>query len=166
MSIAGIVISEAKWKDIGEILARLINKSRASCVVLTDRMGQIITQQGYASHFDTVALAAFAAGDFASAAEMAKNLGNPEFTSLFHQGQENHIYTLLLSEEYLLITIFDERTIIGRIRMCAQQSGKELSEVLLAEEKEEPAKEEEEIEEDIGLLFAKEIDKMINQTGS
>ena len=88
MSQAGIVISEAKWKDIGEVLARLINKSRASCVVLADRAGQIITQQGYASRFDTVALAAFAAGDFASAQDMARRLGDAEFTSLFHQGQE------------------------------------------------------------------------------
>ena len=53
------------------------------------------------------------AGAFAATKEMARHLGEEEFSVLFHQGKKDSIHLTLIGDRTLMTIIFDERTTIG-----------------------------------------------------
>jgi len=62
-----------------------------------------------------------AAGVYAATNELARQIGETEFTITFHQGSENNIHISLLTQESLLVMIFDNRAPIGAIRFWAKK---------------------------------------------
>lgn len=71
-------------------------------------------------------ISALVAGSFAATREMAKLLGEDEFSVLFHQGKKDSIQLSLIGERTLLATIFDERTTIGMVRLYAKEATSKL----------------------------------------
>jgi predicted regulator of Ras-like GTPase activity (Roadblock/LC7/MglB family) len=94
---------------------------------LVDEDGHLITRQGFTHSLDTTALAALLAGSFASTKEIARLVGEPEFSVLFHQGKRDHIHINIVGERSILVIIFDDRTTIGMVRLYAKEIGGELS---------------------------------------
>ena len=80
------VLYEDQIKQIDKALIRIIKESEAKCALLVDKDGHLITRQGFTHTLDTTALAALLAGSFASTKEIARLVGEPEFSVLFHQG--------------------------------------------------------------------------------
>ena len=112
-------------------LERLLQRSRALCVLLVDVSGQLISEKGKKEDLDTVALAALAAGNMAATVEMAKQMGETtSFSYLFHEGQKRHIYISAVGQAFLLVIIFDETTQIGLVRIFAKLAAKELLQVV------------------------------------
>lgn len=124
------IIKESDLKDINKILSKLREEAEIVCNLLVDRGGHILSYQGFTDNFDIVSLAALAAGSFASTKEIAKLVGEPEFTVMFHQGKKEHIHIGLISDSALLVIIFDDRTTIGMVRVYANQYTQELGNLL------------------------------------
>jgi predicted regulator of Ras-like GTPase activity (Roadblock/LC7/MglB family) len=131
-----LVIYEEEIEEIEKILNRLIKNSQAKCALLVDKDGHLITRQGFTHSLDTTALAALLAGSFASTKEIARLVGEPEFSVLFHQGKKDHIHICLVGERSILAVIFDDRTTIGLIRLYAKQTSEELTAILVSATKE------------------------------
>jgi predicted regulator of Ras-like GTPase activity (Roadblock/LC7/MglB family) len=132
-----LVIYEEEIEKIERTLSQLIKNSQAKCALLVDKDGHLITRQGFTHSLDTTALAALLAGSFASTKEIARLVGEPEFSVLFHQGKKDHIHIGLVGERSILAVIFDDRTTIGLVRLYAKQASEELTTILAsaAEEK-------------------------------
>ncbi len=94
-----------------------------------DNDGDLITRQGFSHSLDTTALAALLAGSFASTKEIARLVGEPEFSVLFHQGKKDHIHMSLVGERSILVVIFDDRTTIGMVRLYAKEASAELTKI-------------------------------------
>ena len=124
------IIREQDLKKINNILRELREESDAICTLLIDKGGHVIAHQGFSEKFDIVALSALAAGSFASTKEIAKMVGEPEFTMMFHQGKKEHIHISLVNDMALLLVIFDDRTTVGMVRVYANQYSKELGAIL------------------------------------
>src|SRR5271156_6394038 len=121
-------------------LADFLFKSEAQWSALVDKGGNLFAQSGDTGSLDLSILSALAAGSFAATHELAKRLGESEFTALYHEGHGQHILMSALSQECLLVTIFGERTNIGLVRFYAQQATSALNELLQkAREKEATA---------------------------
>ena len=131
-----LVIYEEEIEEIEKILNWLIRNSQAKCALLVDKDGHLITRQGFTHSLDTTALAALLAGSFASTKEIARLVGEPEFSVLFHQGKKDHIHICLVGERSILAVIFDDRTTIGLIRLYAKQASEELTTILAPATKE------------------------------
>jgi predicted regulator of Ras-like GTPase activity (Roadblock/LC7/MglB family) len=116
------VLYEDQIKDVDRTLAQIIKESEAKCALLVDKDGHLITRQGFTHTLDTTALAALLAGSFASTKEIARLVGEPEFSVLFHQGKKDHIHISLIGERSILVVIFDDRTTIGMIRLYAKEA--------------------------------------------
>jgi len=71
-------------------------------------------------------IAALAAGLFSATNELAKLLGEKEFTVTFHQGEETNIHISLLVPQVLLVIVFDNRAPVGAIRFWAKKIGAEI----------------------------------------
>ncbi len=132
-----LVIYEEQIEQIEKTLRRLIKDAQAKCVLLVDKDGHLITRQGFTQSLDTTALAALLAGSFASTREIARLVGEPEFSVLFHQGKKDHIHISLVGERTILAVIFDDRTTIGMVRLYAKEVSESLNQVLSSEKPEE-----------------------------
>ncbi|KPK99653.1 MAG: hypothetical protein AMJ91_06965 [candidate division Zixibacteria bacterium SM23_73_3] len=129
MKQGDLVIYEEQIEKIEKALCRLIKDSQAKCVLLVDKDGHLITRQGFTQSLDTTALAALLAGSFASTREIARLVGEPEFSVLFHQGKKDHIHITLVGERTILAVIFDDRTTIGMVRLYAKEASENLERI-------------------------------------
>lgn len=143
MSRNGLIIHKQELEQIEKALVHLLKTAEAKCALLVDKDGHLITRQGFTHSLDTTALAALLAGSFASTKEIARLVGEPEFSVLFHQGKKDHIHISLVGERSILAVIFDDRTTIGMVRLYAREIGEELANILSKAQSEEGVEEEE-----------------------
>jgi predicted regulator of Ras-like GTPase activity (Roadblock/LC7/MglB family) len=135
------VIYEDQIEEIDKALIKLIKGAEAKCALLVDKDGYLITRQGFTHSLDTTALAALLAGSFASTKEIARLVGEPEFSVLFHQGKRDHIHLCLIGERTILAVIFDDRTTIGMVRLYAREISEDLTKILSNAQKDKDLKE-------------------------
>lgn len=126
-------------RNINRILREFLKLSNAKCALLVDKEGHMITKQGVTRSFDMDTISALVAGSFAATKEMARVLGEDEFSILFHQGKTDNIQLSLVGDRTLLTVIFDDSTTIGMVRLYANETSKRLMEVFeKAKNKTEP----------------------------
>ena len=74
-------------------------------------------------------ISALVAGSFAATKQMAKLLGEEEFSIMFHQGKKDNIQLSLVGERTILAVIFDDSTTLGMVRLYASQIASKLAEL-------------------------------------
>ena len=117
-----IAIDEHAAARINTVLHRFLEESSAVDALLIDRSGQLLARGGSERDLDAVSLCALAAGAFSSTAAMARLLGEPEFTMLFHQGVNENIHVTSVDEFAILLALFDSRTTVGMVRLFARDA--------------------------------------------
>ncbi len=127
MSDDSLIIYEEELTQIDTLISRMLKGAEAKCALLVDKDGHLITRQGFTHSLDTTALAALLAGSFASTREIARLVGESEFSVLFHQGKKDHIHMSLVGERSILVVIFDDRTTIGMVRLYAKETSVQLA---------------------------------------
>jgi predicted regulator of Ras-like GTPase activity (Roadblock/LC7/MglB family) len=120
-------------------LGEFLKKSEAQWSALVDKGGNLFAQSGDTGTLDLSILSALAAGSFAATHELAKRLGESEFSALYHEGQGMHILMSALHHECLLVTIFGDKTNIGLVRFYAQQVTGVLNQMLKQVQEKEAA---------------------------
>jgi predicted regulator of Ras-like GTPase activity (Roadblock/LC7/MglB family) len=117
---------------IDSVLEEFLSASQARAVLLIDSEGHLVTKRGMTSSFDTDSLSALVAGSFASTRELAKILGETEFSVIFHQGKNENIQISMVGERALLVIIFDDRTTVGMVRIYCQELSQQLGGIFKA----------------------------------
>ena len=117
-------------EKVDKFLKEFLRLSGARCALLIDKEGHHVTKQGETACYDTDTISALVAASFAATKEMARLLGEDEFSLLFHQGKRENIQLTLVGDRTILAVIFDEqKTTIGMVRLYAQQSAAHLIEI-------------------------------------
>lgn len=114
---------------INAILKDFLSLSDSKCNMLIDKEGHMVTKAGTTDDFDMQAVAALVAGSYAATREMARLLGEEEFSVLFHQGKKDNVQLTLIGDRTILATVFDERTTIGMVRVYAKEASVKLSKI-------------------------------------
>ncbi|HOX05569.1 MAG TPA: roadblock/LC7 domain-containing protein [Planctomycetota bacterium] len=120
-------------EDVGKIdavLDEFLKDSQARAALLVDRDGHLVTKKGSVGSFNPDSLAALVAGSFAATRELAKLLGESEFSVIFHQGKNEHIHIGLAADRSLLVILFDDRTTVGMVRVYCQELTNRIAEIL------------------------------------
>jgi predicted regulator of Ras-like GTPase activity (Roadblock/LC7/MglB family) len=115
---------------IEESLKDFLGKSESQWSALVDRGGNLFAEFGNTGALDMSILCALAAGSFSATRELARRLGEGEFSALYHEGRSINILMTALEFDCLLITVFGEQTNIGLVRFYSQQAGGHLNEIL------------------------------------
>ncbi len=123
-------------RDVNRLLREFLKLSNAKCAMLIDREGHMVTRQGVTRDLDMDTISALVAGSFAATREMARVLGEDEFSVLFHQGKTDNIQLSLVGDRTLLTVIFDEATTVGMVRLYAAETVKRLLELFEKQERE------------------------------
>lgn len=116
-------------RDVNRLLREFLKLSNAKCAMLIDREGHMVTRQGVTRDLDMDTISALVAGSFAATREMARVLGEDEFSVLFHQGKTDNIQLSLVGDSALLTVIFDEATTVGMVRLYAAETAKRMTEL-------------------------------------
>ncbi len=111
---------------INVVLEEFLKLSGAKSNILIDKEGHAVTQAGEVSSVDVDTLSALVAASFAATREMARLLGEEEFTILSHQGKNDHIQLTLIADRCIMCTMFDDRTTVGMVRLYAAEASKKL----------------------------------------
>ena len=114
---------------IDGILDELIKLSGAKCSLLIDKDGHLVTRTGAMKDFDLDTIAALVAGSFAATREMARVLGEEEFSVLFHQGHKGSIQLSLVGERTILAVIFNDQTTVGMVRLYTLEASNKITEL-------------------------------------
>ncbi|MEM7201617.1 MAG: roadblock/LC7 domain-containing protein [Planctomycetota bacterium] len=114
-------------EQIDKLLGEFLRLSGAKCALLIDKEGHLVTKRGEIKTIDMDTISALVAGSFAATKEMARLLGEEEFSALFHQGQRDNIQLSLVGDRTLLTILFDDRTTVGMVRLYASETAKKLA---------------------------------------
>lgn len=112
-----------------KLLTEFLRLSGAKCALLIDKEGHLVTKKGDVKSIDMDTISALVAGSFAATKEMARLLGEEEFTALYHQGHRDNIQLSLVGDRTLLTILFDDRTTVGMVRLYASETAKKLADV-------------------------------------
>jgi predicted regulator of Ras-like GTPase activity (Roadblock/LC7/MglB family) len=127
-------VGAASWSftqdDYGAIVQSLqhfLFESHARSALLVDRSGQLVATLGEQPHFDPVAFATLTAADFSANDQLARLIGETEFSSLFHQGEQESMYLADVARRIILVVLFDTRTTLGLVRLKVKPTVEELN---------------------------------------
>ena len=123
-------ITPEEQKQIDALLRELLKNSDAKTAILLDQGGFLMSVQGFTEHIDPNTIAVLAAGSFATTRELAKLIGEEEFTVMFHQGRRDNIHISAIGKDALLVVIFENTTTIGMVRLFARETAKKLAPLL------------------------------------
>ena len=150
LSKVQIMLSEDEVKKIEEVFGEYLTESEAKDIVLLNKSGELLAKTGDITADVAQNISALAAGVFSATNELARLLGEKEFTITFHQGQETNIHISLITQNALLAMIFDNKLPIGAIRFWAKKTGAEIKSVIEEAEKRASNQAQKVINEDIG----------------
>lgn len=128
--MSDFVLFREDVERIQKVLAHVLTESAASNALLIHKDGNLIAQVGFTPNIDVTALAALAAGSFASTRAIAHLIGETEFSVMFHQGAKENIHIALIDDEVILLLVFDDRTNLGLIKVSTTHAKQKLGEVL------------------------------------
>lgn len=134
-----VVIHEADAARIDAILSQFLAEAGATATLLIDRSGQLLAAGAGSAVFDTVSVAALAAGAFSSTGAMARLLGQREFTVLFHEGVKESLHVSAVDEQTVVLAIFGEHTTVGMVRLFAKEASRQIGHTM-AEGRRRPRK--------------------------
>jgi predicted regulator of Ras-like GTPase activity (Roadblock/LC7/MglB family) len=129
MNPSNIVLYEAEYLRLKSILAMTQRDLRADLVLLIDRSGQQIAFEGPALGIDLTALASLAAASIAATDGLARLVGEPEFSILFHQGKRRSIQISDVARRFSLVVVFDDSVSLGMVRLRVKRATAYLEEV-------------------------------------
>ena len=100
-------------------------------VIFMDMGGNAIAKHDNGQSFlDSTAFAALAAGNYAAVDAMAKLIGESEFSLLFHKGKKLSIHFSKVTDDTLLISMFNKDISLGLVRLKVTETIKEINQIL------------------------------------
>ncbi len=135
LSKVEIVLNEEESREIDEMFGEYLADSEAKDIILLNKSGELIAKSGDITSDAAVMVSALAAGVFSATNELARLLGEKEFTITFHQGKETNIHISLITPSVLLAIIFDNHAPIGAIRFWAKKIGNSVKDIVKKAEK-------------------------------
>lgn len=115
---------------IGDVLDGLIGSSGATTALLITKDGVGVAAAGDTSYMSFTAMAALVAGMFSATREVARMVGEREFSILLQQGEHRHIQVSLVTDEHMMVVIFDGQQRIGLVRLAARKAAEQLAQAL------------------------------------
>ena len=109
-------ILEEDATQLDAILAAFRERSEAHAVLLIDKGGFLIAHSGDAARFDLTTIAALSSGAFLANQSIAQLVGEPNFNSVYQQGENFSLLIHDVDENSLLVTIFPVHASAGAVK--------------------------------------------------
>jgi predicted regulator of Ras-like GTPase activity (Roadblock/LC7/MglB family) len=157
-------IYEEDYWAINSEIKELLKNSNSQSVLLIDKTGQMIASVGMEPEFDLMSFASLCAADFEANAQLAKLIGEKDFTTLYHQGSDESMYLAKVASQIILVVLFNKRTTLGLVRLRVKKAVEGLDTILprLFDKLEYENEELKEFDEEFTDELNKEIDALFS----
>ena len=157
-------IYEEDYWAINSVLKELIDNSNSQSVLLIDKTGQLIASVGMEPEFDLMSFASLCAADFEANAQLAKLIGEKDFSTLYHQGSDESMYLARVAQSIILVVLFNKRTTLGLVRLRVKKAVESLNSILntLFDKLEYENEDLKEFDEEFADELTKEIDALFS----
>jgi hypothetical protein len=111
-------------------LKRFVDEARARLALLLHPSGQVIAQSGFTRRLDVMTACALAAASHATAGELGRRLEGRPFRELHYAGPEKQLFIATVETargSYIFLTVFDEESSLGLVRLYFEDLGRELA---------------------------------------
>jgi predicted regulator of Ras-like GTPase activity (Roadblock/LC7/MglB family) len=128
--LSNIFLHETEYLRLKSILVMIQRDLRADLVLLIDRSGQQIASEGSAHGIDMTAFSSLAAANIAATDGLARLIGEPDFSILYHQGKRRSIHISDVAKRFSLVVVFDGGVALGMVRLRVKRATAYLEELL------------------------------------
>ena len=123
-------IYEEDYWAITSVLKELLKNSNSQSVLLIDKTGQMIGSVGLEPDFDLMSFASLCAADFEANSQLARLIGETDFSTLYHQGADESMYLARIASNIILVVLFNKRTTLGLVRLRVKKAVEGLDTIL------------------------------------
>jgi len=113
-----------------EPLVKFVKEAGARLVLVMTSAGQVLAQHGFSRAVDVMSAAALGAAIMASTDEMARQLHQPPFAALNHQGERHGIFLSAVSTDrgpVVVLAVYDlSATSLGLVQLFFEQLATDL----------------------------------------
>jgi predicted regulator of Ras-like GTPase activity (Roadblock/LC7/MglB family) len=125
-----ISVSKEKVDRLEHLLGEFSAQTHTVWSILVTVTGQVLIQRGFVYSFDVLAISALACGVFNSTMELASIVGEHTFHQFLQEGNKFSIYYTGISRQFLLVTLFDDRTLPGVVKVAGQEFSAQADKIL------------------------------------
>jgi predicted regulator of Ras-like GTPase activity (Roadblock/LC7/MglB family) len=129
---------EEDIQQLDDVLRGFLSRSDATTALIVDKGGFLITHQGDARQFDTTTISALASGAFMANQTIANLIQEPNFTSVYQQGEQFSMFVSNVDENCLLIVIFRAQIGVGVVKFYAAKVREPIAQVLQRAQERDP----------------------------
>jgi predicted regulator of Ras-like GTPase activity (Roadblock/LC7/MglB family) len=122
-----------------EALRELLEKSEATTALVIDKGGFLISTFGDARQFDTTTIAALASGAYLANQTIANLVHEPNFNSVYQQGERYSMFVLSVDEYCLLVIIFKAHVSVGMVKYFSIPAGDKIARQMKAAQERDPS---------------------------
>lgn len=129
-STVAITLTREKIEKLENLLNDFFSQTNVVWAMLITNSGHLLVQKGFTYSFDTITIAALTCNIFNSTMELAKIIGDKNFYELLQEGKKTSVYYVSLNGNYLLVSLFDDRTIPGVVKVASEEFSKNATNIL------------------------------------
>ncbi len=127
--MADLVLSASVLEKTKNQIEEILISAGVHMVLLIDEAGNIVANCGKdQGRVDATSLAALAAANFGATSQIARLIGEDDFSLLFHKGKKDSIHFSRIGEHFILVTIFGDDVSLGLVRLRVAQLAKTIAE--------------------------------------
>jgi predicted regulator of Ras-like GTPase activity (Roadblock/LC7/MglB family) len=120
-------------------LRELLEKSDATTALIIDQGGFLIASQGDARQFDLTTIAALASGAYMANQTIANLVHEPNFNSVYQQGEKFSMFILCVDANCMLVVIFKAQVGVGLVKYYATPAAGHIARQLQIAQERDPS---------------------------
>ncbi len=129
-SISTITLTKSDIESLEKLINEFFTNANVLWSILITNTGHVLVQRGFTRSFDVFTIAALACNIFNSTMELAHIVGEKNFSEFFQEGKRASIYYVSVDGNYLLVSLFDDRTIPGVVKVASEEFSKNVKSIL------------------------------------
>ena len=113
-------ISKERIEKLSYLLGDFCTQANTVWAILVTVSGQVLVQSGFVRSYDVLAISALACGVYNSTMELARIVGERKFSQFLQEGRKFSVYYIGVEQDYLLVSLFDDRTLPGVVKVASE----------------------------------------------
>lgn len=120
--MADMILTAETVERVKAVIEEKLISDNVQTVLVIDGAGNILAHCGKDTEgLDAISLAALTAANFGATSQIAKLIGENDFSLLYHKGEKANIHFARLSGEMILVSIFGDDVSLGLVRVRVEE---------------------------------------------
>lgn len=125
-----MILTAESVDSVKSILNDKLISENVQTVLVIDGAGNILAHVGQDTEgLDAISLAALTAANFGATSQIAKLIGENDFSLLYHKGEKANIHFARLGAEMILVSIFGDDVSLGLVRVRVDELAKDINKI-------------------------------------